>query len=85
MASLISGIQPVKNGVDQVLAGVQAIAQSGAIPGVEQILAPVIALMNQILVMTAQQVMGPGGQGPQATPPPGPFSLGAGQPGQPGQ
>jgi len=84
MASLISGIAPVKNGVDMAMKGIQMIAQSGAVPGVEQILAPMIQQLNSILVMTAQQAMQPGG-GPPPAAPPGPFSMGAASPGGPPQ
>lgn len=75
---MISGLAPVKGGVDQILAGAKAIVQSGAIPGAEQICGQIVALATQLLPMAVQQVTQPGGMGGGApsAPPPGPFSLG---------
>lgn len=60
---MLSGIAPVKSGVDQILQGVRMIVQSGIIPGFEQVGGQIIALATSALPMAAQQMMQPGGQG----------------------
>ncbi len=77
MASIISGVAPVKMAVDKGLEAVQEIAKSGMIPNADQVLSPLIQAFNSILVMTMQQAMQPA-QG--ARPGAGPFSL-SGMPG----
>ena len=63
MASLISGIAPVKQAVDMILAGVKQIVQSGIIPGAEQPCAQIASLATSFLPMAAQQILQPGGGG----------------------
>ena len=74
MAALVSGLAPVKNGVDQMIAACKQIVQSGAVPGAEQVCAQIVALATSLLPMAAQQAMQPGQGG-------GPISaIGGGQP-----
>lgn len=85
MQAMLSGIAPVKMGVDQIVTACKQIVQSGAIPGSEQICGQILALATSLLPMAAQQMMQPGGGnggGPQAggigpvgapPPPPGPM------------
>lgn len=81
MASLISGIAPVKGAVDSILAACKSIVQSGAIPGGEQVCGQIVALATSLLPMAAQQALQPGmGGGPSQGPsaPQGIAPLGAG-------
>jgi hypothetical protein len=71
MQALLSGIAPVKMGVDQILMACKQIVQSGAIPGAEQLCGQIVALATSLLPMAAQQMMQPGGGGPPAGGPPG--------------
>ena len=73
MASLVSGIAPIKSAVDQIIAACKAIVQSGTIPGAEQPCGQIVALATSLLPMAVQNAMQPGGQGGQAPqgPPPG--------------
>jgi len=82
LASMLAGIMPVKNAVDQINAAGKMIVQSGAIPGAEQVVAQIIALANSLVPMAAQNAMQPGvgGPGPGAPPPP-PGPLTGGLPG----
>lgn len=66
MASLMSGIAPIKAAVDAILMACKQIVQSGAIPGSEQACGQIVALATSLLPMAAQQVMMPGQQ-PQPT------------------
>jgi hypothetical protein len=67
MATLMSGIMPVKSGVDSILSACQQIVRSGVIPGAEQVCGQIIALATALLPMAAQQVLQPGaGGGPIA-------------------
>jgi len=61
MAALLSGLMPVKTGVDHILAGCQQIMRSRVIPGAEQVCGPIVALATSLLPMAAQQVLQPGG------------------------
>lgn len=80
MAAIMSGIAPVKNGVDSINSACRQIVQSGAVPGSEQICAQIISLATSLLPMALQQAIQPGqggggggGQGIQAlggAPPP---------------
>lgn len=64
MASLVSGIAPVKNSVDGILAACKQIVQSGAVPGSEQVCGQIVALATSLLPMAAQQALNPmGGDG----------------------
>lgn len=74
MSDLVSGIAPVKGGVDQILAGAKAIVQSQAVPGAEQICGQIVALATSLLPMAAQQAMQPGGA-PMGPPPGGPQPM----------
>jgi hypothetical protein len=95
MAQMMSGVLPVKQGVDQILAACKQIVQSGAVPGAEQVCAQIVSFATQLVPMALQQQMGQGmGQGsgggpampaPMA-PPNGPQPiLGPGQGPAPGQ
>lgn len=75
MASLVSGIAPVKTAVDGILSACKQIVQSGAIPGAEQICGQIIALATSLLPMAAQNALQPGGPQP-IQPAPGPGGLG---------
>lgn len=74
MSSLLSGIAPVKAGVDQIMQACKGIVQSGVIPGAEQVCGQIIALATSLLPMAAQSVLqpisggGPGGQQQGGTP-----------------
>jgi len=83
MASLISGLAPVKMEVDNILMSCKKLVQSGAIPGAEQPCSQIVALATSLLPMAAQQMMQPGGQGPQAAGP-GPVGPPPGGPQGPG-
>ncbi len=79
MSALVSGIAPVKMGVDQVLAACKQIVQSGAVPGAEQICGQIVALATSLLPMAAQSALQPSGAGggipavgPGGPPPSGP-------------
>lgn len=66
MAALMSGIAPIKNGVDAIVAACKQIVQSGAVPGAEQPCAQIVALATSLLPMAAQQALQPGGAQPSA-------------------
>ena len=68
MASIMSGLAPVKAGVDQILAGAKAVVQSQAIPGAEQVCGQIVALATSLLTMAAQSAMQPGQAGGQGGP-----------------
>jgi hypothetical protein len=74
MASLMSGIAPIKSSVDAINAACKQIVQSGVIPGAEQICGQIVALTTQLLPMAAQNILQPM-QGQQA---PGGGTAGAG-------
>lgn len=82
LASLLSGIAPVKSGVDAINSACKQIVQSGAVPGAEQVCAQIVALATSLLPMAAQNAMQPMGQagggagGPMPPPPGGPAPLG---------
>ena len=69
MAALVSGIAPIKTGVDGILAACKSIVQSGVIPGAEQVCGQIVALATSLLPMAAQQVLQPGGGGGGPIPP----------------
>jgi hypothetical protein len=74
MSAIMSGIAPVKAGVDAILAAAKAIVQSGSIPGAEQVCGQIVALATSLLPMAAQQAMQPGpGGAPSAGPTPAPM------------
>ena len=81
LASLLSGIAPVKSGVDAINQACKQIVTSGAVPGAEQICGQIVALATSLLPMAAQsamQPMGPSGGGaggPMPPPPGGPAPL----------
>lgn len=60
MAALMSGLAPVKNGVDAIVAACKQIVQSGSVPGAEQPCGQIVALATSLLPMAAQQAMQPG-------------------------
>jgi hypothetical protein len=60
LEQMVSGLAPVKMGVDSILAGAKQIVQSGAVPGSEQVCAQIVALATSLLVMGAQSAMQPG-------------------------
>jgi hypothetical protein len=79
MSALVSGIAPVKMGVDGILQACKSIVQSGAVPGAEQICGQIVALATSLLPMAAQSALQPaGGAGggipavAPGGPPPGP-------------
>lgn len=76
MASLMSGIAPVKQGVDAILAACKQIVQSGVIPGAEQPCGQIVALATSLLPMAAQTLMGAGGGAGGSVPPAGPPPMG---------
>ncbi len=79
MAALVSGIAPIKNAVDSIVAACKQVVQSGAVPGAEQVCAQIVALATSLLPMAAQQALQPGNGG-------GPISaIGGGQPPAPQQ
>lgn len=65
MAAMLSGIAPIKQSVDQILAACKVIVQSGVIPGAEQPCGQIVALATSLLPMAAQQMMAPGQSQPQ--------------------
>ena len=79
MSSLVSGIAPVKAGVDAILAACKQIVQSGAVPGAEQPCGQIVALATSLLPMAAQAALQPGPQGP-----PGPQPIMGAGPGPTG-
>ena len=76
MAGMMSGLMPVKMGVDSIIKGAQMIVQSGAVPGSEQVCGQIVALATSLIPMAAQQAMHPGpvppvaSQGGPGAPPP---------------
>lgn len=81
MSALVSGIAPVKNGVDGILQACKSIVQSGAVPGAEQICGQIVALATSLLPMAAQSALQPGGGGGAgAIPPMGAAPAGPGGP-----
>ncbi len=82
LAAMMSGIMPVKTGVDAINQAVKQIAGAGIIPGAGQILEQIVALANSLLPMAAQNALQPSGSpGPGGGPPPPPGPLTSGQPG----
>lgn len=74
MASMLSGIAPIKASVDQILAACKQIVQSGSIPGAEQVCGQIVALSTSLLPMAVQQAVQPGPVAPMSPagpPPPG--------------
>jgi hypothetical protein len=69
LASIMSGIQPIKTAVDSITAACKTVVQSGVIPGSEQICGQIVALATSLLPMAAQQVLQPGGGGGGSIPP----------------
>lgn len=59
MASLMSGIAPVKSSVDRILQECKAIVKSGVIPGAEQICGQIVAAATSLLPMAAQNLLQP--------------------------
>ena len=79
MASLVSGIAPIKAAVDSILLACKQIVQSGAVPGAEQPCSQIVALATSLLPMAVQQAMQPGqggGIGPVGAPGGGPGGPG---------
>lgn len=77
LAAIMSGIMPIKSGVDAIQAACQQIVKAGTIPGAEQICGQIVALATSLLPMAAQAAMGPGaatgmGNGPSMAPMPPP-------------
>lgn len=63
MASIMSGIAPVKHNVEQIQSACQAIVQSNTIPGAAQVCGQIISLAVSLLPMAAQQAMMPQSSG----------------------
>lgn len=63
MAAIMSGLIPIKQGVDAIQSACKAIVQSGMIPGSEQVCGQIIALATSLLPMAAQNAMQPAGGG----------------------
>ena len=59
LSSLLMGIAPVKQAVDQINAACQQIVQSGTVPGSEQICAQIVSAANSLLPMAAQNALAP--------------------------
>jgi len=89
MASIMSGILPIKSAVDSINAACKTIVQSGVVPGAEQACAQIVALAQSLLPMAAQAAMqsagptagpigagGPPGMSPMPPPPGAPPQLG---------
>lgn len=72
MASLVSGVAPIKASVDSIIAECQKVVKSGAIPGAEQPCGQIVALAASLLPMAIQQAMQPGGGAPPPPPTGGP-------------
>ena len=62
MASLVSGLAPIKSAVDQILKACQVIVQSGSIPGAEQPCGQIVALATSLLPTAVTQALHPGPQ-----------------------
>ena len=60
MASLMTGIAPIKSAVDSILAACKGIVQSGSVPGSEQVCGQIISLAASLLPMAAQSLVSPG-------------------------
>jgi hypothetical protein len=65
MASLMSGLGPIKASVDGIVSACKQIVQSGAVPGAEQVCGQIIAMATSLLPMAAQSMLQPGGGAPQ--------------------
>lgn len=89
LASLMSGIMPIKSAVDAINMACKQIVQSGVIPGAEEVCGQIVAMAASLLPMAAQAAMqpgmgapgmgAPGGMGggiPMTLPPGGPQPLG---------
>lgn len=63
MAQLLSGVMPIKQGVDGIMAACQQIVQSGMVPGAEQICSQIMQLASSLLPMAAQSALQPGAMG----------------------
>lgn len=63
MAQLLSGVMPIKMGVDGIMAACQQIVQSGMVPGAEQICSQIMQLASSLLPMAAQSALQPGAMG----------------------
>jgi hypothetical protein len=81
LAGLISGLTPVKMGVDRIVQECKSIVQGGNVPGAEQVCGQIIALATSLLPMAAQSMMQPGTNVP---PQPGPVGPPVGAPPGPG-
>lgn len=78
LASLMSGVAPVKKHVDNIVQSAKEIVKLGVIPGSEQVAAQIISLATTLVPMAAQNLLNPmGGQavGPMLPPPGGPAPL----------
>lgn len=78
LASLMSGIGPVKKHADNIVQSAKEIVKLGVIPGSEQIAAQIIALATSLVPMAAQNLLNPMGSqsvGPMLPPPGGPAPL----------
>jgi hypothetical protein len=69
MASIISGIAPIKTSVDSIIAACKQIVQSGVIPGSEQPCGQIVALATSLLPMAVQSALSPMGGGQSIQPP----------------
>ena len=76
LASLMSGIAPVKSAVDQILQATKSVVQSGVVPGAEQVCSQINALAVSLLPMAVQSGMQPDGGQPMPPGPPPPMGPG---------
>ena len=87
LAAIMSGIAPIKSSVDIINGECRKIIATGTIPGAAQILGQVVALVNSLLPMAAQNLLQPnqpGGVGPGGPGGPGAGGPGPGMPPPPG-
>jgi hypothetical protein len=63
LASILSGIAPVKSAVDQINQACASIIKSGSVPGAEQICGQIVAMATSLLPMAAQNAFQPAGAG----------------------
>ncbi|MDE2102404.1 MAG: hypothetical protein KGL39_34475 [Patescibacteria group bacterium] len=76
LASLMSGIAPIKKNTDAIIQAAKEIVKLGTIPGAEQIAAQIISLATSLVPMAAQNLLNPMGGAAQGSmsqmlPPPG--------------
>jgi len=85
LASLMSGVGPVKKHADTIVQSAKEIVKMGVIPGAEQVAAQIISLATSLVPMAAQNLLNPmggavqsgnsSGMGQMLPPPGGPAPL----------